>query len=61
MSEVVITGFTQYSPGGLYEGSQAPQGAGGSAYDAMSSAKINILKDGEFTIVTYVSCEKPAY
>ncbi|KAJ7392756.1 hypothetical protein OS493_010411 [Desmophyllum pertusum] len=29
--------------GGLYKGTQAPQGAAGSAYDAMSGAKIKIL------------------
>ena len=32
--------------GGLYKGTQAPQGAAGSAYDAMSGAKIKILGDG---------------
>lgn len=31
--------------GGLYKGTQAPQGAAGSAYDAMSAAKIKILGD----------------
>ncbi|XP_078380491.1 uncharacterized protein LOC144663421 [Oculina patagonica] len=31
--------------GGLYKGTQAPQGAAGSAYDAMSGAKIKILAD----------------
>lgn len=33
--------------GGLYKGTQAPQGAAGSAYDAMSGAKIKILADGK--------------
>lgn len=33
--------------GGLYKGTQAPQGAAGSAYDAMSGAKVKILADGE--------------
>ena len=32
--------------GGLYKGTQAPQGAAGSAYDAMSGAKIKILGEG---------------
>mgnify|MGYP000397496322 CR=1 FL=1 len=32
--------------GGLYKGTQAPQGAAGSAYDTMSAAKIKILADG---------------
>lgn len=32
--------------GGLYKGTQAPQGAAGSAYDSMSAAKIKILADG---------------
>ncbi|XP_073256647.1 uncharacterized protein [Porites lutea] len=31
--------------GGLYKGTQAPQGAGGSAYDAMCASKIKILAD----------------
>lgn len=31
--------------GGLYKGTQAPQGAAGSAYDAMSGAKVKILAD----------------
>lgn len=31
--------------GGLYKGTHAPQGAAGSAYDAMCSAKIKILAD----------------
>lgn len=33
--------------GGLYKGTQAPQGAAGSAYDAMSGAKVKILADGK--------------
>lgn len=32
--------------GGLYKGTEAPQGAAGSAYDAMCSAKIKILAQG---------------
>ena len=37
-------------PGGLYKGTQAPQGAAGSAYDAMSSAKIKIFSDGNTVV-----------
>ena len=33
--------------GGLYKGTQAPQGAAGSAYDAMCASKIKILADGK--------------
>ncbi|CAH3106479.1 unnamed protein product [Porites lobata] len=32
--------------GGLYKGTQAPQGAAGSAYDDMCASKIKILADG---------------
>ena len=32
--------------GGLYKGTEAPQGAAGSAYDAMCSAKRKILAQG---------------
>ena len=32
--------------GGLYKGTEAPQGAAGSAYDAMCSAKIKMLAQG---------------
>ena len=40
--------YISVSSGGLYKGTQAPQGAAGSAYDAMSGAKIKILADGNF-------------
>ena len=33
--------------GGLYKGTQAPQGAAGSAYDSMCASKIKILADGK--------------
>ena len=33
--------------GGLYKGTQAPQGAAGSAYDDMCASKIKILADGK--------------
>ena len=35
-----------YLSGGLYKGTEAPQGAAGSAYDAMCSAKRKILAQG---------------
>ena len=44
--------------GGLYKGTEAPQGAAGSAYDAMCSAKINILAQGTsfFFFLFFVFC-----
>ena len=54
--------------GGLYKGTEAPQGAAGSAYDAMCSAKRKILAQGTsfcflfcFVLFCFVLAKKLAF